>query len=207
MRLNFGVIHLCEFFPQRTRGSIACPFKQPGDVYTGANNAFISGGRMRVPIAIAISFAAMSASCAAAPQVDAEAEASAVRARSEAVVRAESAMDAEAAAAFFAEDAIVQPAGSPQLLGRAAILDDYRQFFSGGTLKEFSGTTSGLRVAASGDLAYEYGVNRLILAGPDGDLLDNGKYLTVWKKIDGEWYVAALSFTSDTPAPVPVTDR
>jgi uncharacterized protein (TIGR02246 family) len=162
---------------------------------------------MRVPIAIAISVAAMSASCAAAPQIDSEAETAAVRARSEAVVRAESAMDAEAAAAFFAEDAIVQPTGSPQIQGRAAILDDYRQFFNGGTLKEFSGTTSGLQVAASGDLAYEYGVNRLILAGPDGDLLDSGKYLTVWKKIDGEWYVAALSFTSDTPTPVPVTDR
>lgn len=160
---------------------------------------------MRVPAAVAISFAAVTASCAAAPQVDLEAERAAVHARSEAVVRAESAMNAEAAAAFWAEDAIAQPAGSPQIQGRAAILDLYRQFFSGGMLKEFSGTTSDLHVAASGDLAYEYGVNRMVLAGPDGDLVDNGKYLAVWKKIDGEWYVAALSFTSDTPAPVPAT--
>ena len=26
----------------------------------------------------------------------------------------------------------------------------------------------------------------------------------VWKKIDAEWFVGALSFTSDAPAPVPV---
>ena len=147
----------------------------------------------------------MTTSCAAAPQVDVEAEAAAVRARSEAVVRAEAAMNAEEAAAFWAEDAIAQPAGSPQLQGRAAILDLYREFFGSGMLKEFSGTTSGIEVAESGDLAYEYGVNRMVLAGPDGDLLDTGKYLAVWKKIDGEWYIAALSFTSDTPAPLPAS--
>ena len=67
-----------------------------------------------------------------------------------------------------------------------------------------AGTTSHLEVSSADDLAYEYGINRMVLAGPDGDLLDVGKYLAVWKKIDGEWYVAALSFTSDAPAPVPV---
>ena len=44
----------------------------------------------------------------------------------------------------------------------------------------------------------------MVLAGPEGDLLDMGKYLVVWKKTDGEWFVQALSFTSDTPAPVPL---
>lgn len=56
-------------------------------------------------------------------------------------------------------------------------------------------------------MAYEYGVNRMIFTGPEGDLLDVGKYLAIWKKIDGEWYVAALSFTSDSPAPVPVRSQ
>ena len=158
---------------------------------------------MRIPAAAILSFAALSAACAAAPQIDLEAEAAAVRARSEAVVAAEAAMDADAAAAFWAEDAIIQPAGSPQAQGRSAIRELYGEFFGSGMLKEFSGTTSGLHVAASGDLAYEYGVNRMVFTGPEGDLVDNGKYLAVWKKIDGEWYVAALSFTSDTPAPVP----
>ena len=51
---------------------------------------------------------------------------------------------------------------------------------------------------------YEYGVNRIVLAGPEGDLLDVGNYLAVWRKIDGEWFVSALSFTSDAPASVPM---
>ena len=58
--------------------------------------------------------------------------------------------------------------------------------------------------SAAGDLAYEYGVNKMVLAGPEGDLLDKGKYLLVWRKTDGEWYIAALCFTSDAPAPVPL---
>jgi hypothetical protein len=48
-------------------------------------------------------------------------------------------------------------------------------------------------------MAYEYGVNRFIFETPDGPLEDYGKYLAVWTKIDGEWFIAALSFSSNTP--------
>jgi hypothetical protein len=44
----------------------------------------------------------------------------------------------------------------------------------------------------------------MAFAGPEGDLLDVGKYLAVLKKVDDEWFVVALSFTSDAPAPVPL---
>ena len=147
--------------------------------------------------------ASMMAGCAV-PQVDVAAETEAVRTRSEGVVAAEAAFNVAEALAFWAEDAIVQPAGAPQIQGKEAIGDLYRQFYESGLLKEFSGTTSHLEVSAAGDLAYEYGVNRMVLAGPEGDLLDMGKYLVVWKKTDGEWFVQALSFTSDTAAPVPL---
>ena len=128
----------------------------------------------------------------------------AVRSRSEALVAAESAQDVEGALAFYAEDSVVQAPGAPQVQGRAAIGDLYRNFggFEGGQLKEFSSTRSYLQVSAAGDIAYEYGVNRMVLAGPDGELLDMGKYLAVWKKLGGDWYVAAISFTSDAPAPL-----
>lgn len=163
------------------------------------------GVTMRYPNLVHGSLVTLLLGCASAPQVDIAAETAAVHARSEAVVAAEAAQDAEASTAFWAPDAIVQPAGSPQLQGRDAVLALYREFFESGTLKDFSGTTSHMEVAASGDLAFEYGVNRMVLAGPEGDLLDIGKYLAVWKKIDGEWYIAALSFTSDAPAPAPIT--
>jgi ketosteroid isomerase-like protein len=143
------------------------------------------------------------AACAA-PQVDVAAETEALRARSEGVVAAEAAFDVAAALAFWAEDAIVQGAGTPQIQGKDAIGQVYREYFESGMVKEFSGTTTHLEVSAAGDLAYEYGVNRFVITGPEGDLLDMGKYLVVWKKIDGDWFIAALAFTSDAPAPVPM---
>lgn len=138
------------------------------------------------------------------PRVDVAAETAAVRARSQALAAVEASQNTEGALAYWAQDAIVQPAGAPQIQGREAVRALYNSFFGGGQLKKFEGTTTQLQVSQGGDLAYEYGVNRMVLAGPKGNLLDVGKYLVVWKKIDGEWYVAALSFTSDAPAPVPV---
>ena len=153
---------------------------------------------------VPLACASASAVACAGPRVDVAAETEAVRARSEAIVAAEAAQDADAALAFWAPDAVAQPAGAPQVQGHEAIRALYGQFYDTGQLKEFEGTTSHLVVSQGGDLAYEYGVNRTVFTGPEGDLLDMGKYLAVWQKIDGEWYVVALSFTSDAPAPTTV---
>ncbi len=122
--------------------------------------------------------------------------------RSDDFQRTESALDAVRAAAFWAEDAVVQPAGTPSVVGRPAVLALYRQFFGPMGVKELKGTATRLVIARSGDLAYETGINRIVIGTPAGDLLDVGKYLLVWRKIAGEWYVSTLSFTSDAPAPV-----
>jgi len=145
-------------------------------------------------------------SCGTA-QVDVTAETEAVRARSNGLLGAEGALDVEGSLAFYAEDAIVQPAGAPQFQGRDANAKSYRQFFEDSQLKEFYGKGSHITVSQSGDLAYEYGVTRTVLAGPEGDLVDVGKYLLVWKKIDGEWLVVVLTFSSDAPAPALVNKQ
>jgi len=136
--------------------------------------------------------------------VDVTAEQAAVEARSKAIAAAEAAQNTDSALVYWADDAIVQPAGAPQVQGKDAIRALYGEFFDSGQMKSFEGTTSRIVVAASGDLAYEYGVNRRVFTGPQGDVLDVGKYLAVWTKQNGDWFIAALSFTSDAPAPVPV---
>jgi ketosteroid isomerase-like protein len=136
--------------------------------------------------------------------VDIAKETDAVRARSKGVSTAESAKDTQGAIAFWAEDAIMQPAGSPQIQGIKAITDVYHQFFENSAFKGISSTISNITVSQSGDLAYEYGVNRMVWTSSKGDLLDMGKYLLVWKKVKDNWFIAALAFTSDAPAPVPL---
>jgi len=150
-----------------------------------------------------VAVVALSGSGCAAPTVDVAAEENVVRARSEGISAAEAAKNVDKALTFWAPDAVVQPAGAPQIQGHDALLKLYRQVFDSSGLKTFSGKSSGVVVAASGDLAYETGVNRMTFATPKGDVLDVGKYLAVWRKTNGTWYVAALSFTSDAPAPVP----
>jgi ketosteroid isomerase-like protein len=130
------------------------------------------------------------------PEVDIEAVKAELRARSKAAVAAEMAFDWEKAVSFFAPDVIVQPANGPQIQGREAQLEAYRAFPK---MIEFEGTTTAIVPAASGDMAYEYGMNHFIFETPDGPLEDYGKYLSVWTKIDGEWFIAALSFSSNTP--------
>jgi hypothetical protein len=46
-------------------------------------------------------------------------------------------------------------------------------------------------------MAWDYGWNRAVY---EGSIEDEGKYLAVWKKINGEWKSVAISFSSDKPA-------
>ncbi len=128
------------------------------------------------------------------PQV----EKAAVLARSKAMTAAEAAADVPLALSFWADDAIVQTAGNPQVEGKEAVRELYRQFLEGEQLLSYSGSTSHIGVPAAGDLAYEYGVNTLVWAGEGGEeVTDVGTYLAVWEKIDGDWMVRAMSFSSD----------
>ena len=56
-------------------------------------------------------------------------------------------------------------------------------------------------VASSGDMGYTIGTYELKFDGPDGTpVVDNGKYMTVWKKqADGSWKVAVDMFNTSLP--------
>ena len=121
----------------------------------------------------------------------------AVRARSSEVAGLEAARDYQTAITYFADDVIVQLADAPQIRGREPLLEIYETVLA--STVEFEGTTTDVVAAASGDLAYEYGVNRFVFDTPDGRLEVIGKYLGVWRKIDGEWYITAIAASNDAP--------
>ena len=52
-------------------------------------------------------------------------------------------------------------------------------------------------VAVGGDMALDRGTYLLSLAGPHGPTKDIGKYVVVWRNINGQWKVAADIFNSD----------
>ncbi len=141
---------------------------------------------------------------ACAPKVDIAAETAALRARSEAMVSAEQRMAVDEAVAMYHQDAVVLPAGSPAISGRDAVREMYQGYFGSGAVKSFEASITKLEVAASGDIGYEYGVNRFTLNTPQGEMLDVGKYVAIWRKVDGQWYAAVVAFNSDAAAPTPV---
>jgi Tol biopolymer transport system component len=59
-------------------------------------------------------------------------------------------------------------------------------------------STDAIRIAESGDLAIQTGEYRVTGLGPRGDGEDKGRFVTVWKKVDGEWKLGACSSYSDT---------
>jgi len=127
---------------------------------------------------------------------DIEAE---VKARSEAVAAAEEAGDYQTALTFFAPDVVVQMADAPQFHGLDPLLEVYETALA--ATVEFEGMTTDIVAAAGGDLAYEYGINRFVFETPEGSLEVLGKYLSVWKKIEGDWFIVAIAASNDAPPP------
>jgi uncharacterized protein (TIGR02246 family) len=111
---------------------------------------------------------------------DAEA---AIRAGSQKWAAAWNAGDAAALAALYAADAVVMAPGSEPATGHAAIEEHFRQGLeaSGGSTNKIKT----LEVMAGDDWAVEVG--SFVADAADGTHLDHGRFVAVWKKVDGDW--------------------
>jgi ketosteroid isomerase-like protein len=59
-----------------------------------------------------------------------------------------------------------------------------------------------VQVSESGEIGYTSGSYTLSYADPKGrTVTDHGKYLEVWKKIDGKWKCSSDAYNSDIPLP------
>jgi uncharacterized protein (TIGR02246 family) len=109
------------------------------------------------------------------------------------------AKDAAGIAELYAEDGAVMPPNAPIGKGRAAI----KQTWASMMQTPGFGLTfvpEQIIVSSSGDMALDRGTYTLNFA-PDGTAqTDTGKYVVVWRKVGGEWKVAADIFNSDRSA-------
>jgi uncharacterized protein (TIGR02246 family) len=130
--------------------------------------------------------------------VDVAAEQQAIKDRSAAWMQAVQAKDAgTVAGSFYSKDAIVAYDGSISR-GRDAIKVGLENDFASSPETTISWTSDAVNVASSGDLAYETGT---ITRDPDGagpQPAATGAFVTVWRKIEGEWYAVADAGTENT---------
>lgn len=147
---------------------------------------------------IVIAIAVGSLGCGGGSTVDLRAEEEAIRRLDRQWQAAVDARDVAAAAAFFASDAVLMPANGPMIVGREGIEAWFSEWLP---VPEISNAfePDQIEVAASGDLAYDRGTYRFVMDTPEGRAEDVGKYVVVWKKIDGEWRAALDMSNSDLP--------
>jgi uncharacterized protein (TIGR02246 family) len=102
--------------------------------------------------------------------------------------------DAEGLAAMYAEDAVMLPPNEPAIFGRDAIRAGFRETFGSLDLKA---EIEALEVVVDGDLAYVAGRYRMWTG--DGILVDRGKYVEIWRAIDGQWLIHRDIHNSSLP--------
>lgn len=99
--------------------------------------------------------------------------------------------DFEAAAACFADDAVLMLPGLPVLAGRSAIRAALARGFGAGAPKT-EVTVMAVDVAASRDLGCARGVGITHVSPPQ-----RSKWLAVLRRHDGRWRIAADIFNDD----------
>src|ERR1043166_1235607 len=101
----------------------------------------------------------------------------------------------------YSMDATLMPPNLPAAHGPSAIRATWSGF-----LGQFSSNDLTLTpddVQQSGDLAVETGryMVHVVPKGTTMQVTDSGKYVVVWKKIDGRWKIYRDIFNSDLPVP------
>jgi uncharacterized protein (TIGR02246 family) len=130
---------------------------------------------------------------------DRAADAQRIRELGAAWVAAVGAKDIAAIKNFYTSDGLFMAPNAPPAQGRHAIGEAWRGLLQlPGTVLTFGATR--IEVSESGDLAYDVGTYALGFDSDAGRVNDHGKYVVVWKKVDGKWQAAADIFNSNLPA-------
>ena len=134
-----------------------------------------------------------------AEAVDTSADEQAIRGHVDRWLQLVTAKDAAGIAELYAEDGAVMPPNAPIGKGRAAIQQTWSSMM-GTPGFGLTFAPEQILVSSSGDMALDRGTYGLTIAPDGATQTDTGKYVVVWRKIGGEWKVAADIFNSDLPA-------
>lgn len=119
----------------------------------------------------------------------------AIEAANEVFMEAFAAHDGAALAKLYTKDAQLLPPNSDFVVGREAIEAFWPVIFSAGI---DSALLEIREIDALGNTAVEISYYTLYLA--DGTVADQGKYMIVWKRVRGKWYIHRDIFNSSLPA-------
>jgi uncharacterized protein (TIGR02246 family) len=102
--------------------------------------------------------------------------------------------DAETLAALFTEDGVMLPPNAPAIFGRDAIRASSREDFA---MMDQAIELEDLEITVEGDLGYKAG--RYRVRSEKNQLIDRGKYIEIWRKVDGQWLIHRDIWNSSMP--------
>lgn len=104
--------------------------------------------------------------------------------------------DAAGMAALYTKEGQVLPPNGDFVTGQQALRGFWQALMDMG-IKEAKLET--IEAEGHGDTAIEVGAYTLL--GEGGQGLDRGKYIVIWKQVDGQWKLHRDIFNSSLPAP------
>ena len=124
-------------------------------------------------------------------QVNLKTEEQAIRSISMKWLELQKSHNAAGEAALFADDGVSYDMNQEPSVGPAAIQRRIIQDQKENPKEVVNWTTDRVEIATSGDMAVEYGSYTDTGSGLSGNETDQGKYVTVYRKVNGTWKVAA----------------
>lgn len=139
--------------------------------------------------------------CNRTPVIDIRAEAETINKAEDEWTAAIRAKDIEIIMRIFAPEAVVMNANTPACIGLAGIRKSQELWFSDSTIihDSFTSAIDTIEVSASGDLAYVRGNSKLSIITPDGIVEETDKWITIYRKINGNWKAIVDIWNSDMP--------
>ena len=103
--------------------------------------------------------------------------------------------DAKAIAQQYTEDAQLLWEDREIIKGRAAIEAEWRKDIGGPGRKA---TITLLEIEEHGDWAFE--TSKFVVTAPEGKIVYDGKYICIWKRVNGDWKIHRDIGNKNSPA-------
>jgi len=102
---------------------------------------------------------------------------------------------------FFSQDGVSMSDDIPISVGQKAIMTQTKNWFSDTTIMfdTYSTTVDTVEISVSGEIAFNRGTDRYIKKTPNGPVEVIGKWINIWKKVDGRWQCVVEMWNSDKP--------
>lgn len=137
-------------------------------------------------------------STAAPPPVNLPVEEATIRRIDSLWVDAIARRDTAVIAATYEQEALYLPPNAPRVEGREAIRDAWASVLAMPGLR-LTFAPDRIVLSPDGQMAYDIGSYQLETRSDRATQSDQGTYLVVWRKLAGQWKVAADMFSSDKP--------